>query len=57
MQVHRVLKGVEPDHFVTWLRLFEETLKDTAPNSEVVDYFMTYARNMASRLQQVMFDK
>jgi hemoglobin len=55
VQVHRKVTGVDPSHFATWLSLFEETLRDTAPNPEVVGYFMVYARNMAARLQHVMF--
>jgi hemoglobin len=57
VQVHQAITGVEPSHFATWLRLFEETLRETAPTPEAVDYFMTYARNMAGRLQQVMFPR
>jgi hemoglobin len=55
MQVHKELTQAKPEHFSAWLTLFEQTLKETAPNQEVVDFFMRYARTMAQRLQSGMF--
>lgn len=55
MRVHQALTEAEPGHFATWLRLFEETLRETAPTEEAVDYFMQYAYTMAARLQRAMF--
>ncbi|CAN5488048.1 truncated hemoglobin [soil metagenome] len=55
MPVHRSLTNAHPEHFKIWLDLFEQTLRETAPNPKVVDYFMGYANLMAERLSRVMF--
>ena len=55
MQVHVGIKEAKPAHFQTWISLFEETLKETAPNSKVVELFMERAMTMSDRLQSVMF--
>lgn len=56
MKSHRALQNAKPDHFPTWLNLFETTLQETAPNQQVVDYFMNYAHVMATRLSKAMFE-
>ncbi len=55
MQVHVGIKEAKPAHFQTWISLFEETLKETAPNSKVVELFMERAMTMSDRLLSVMF--
>jgi hemoglobin len=55
MVAHKALTEARPEHFVIWMRLFEQTLRDTAPSEAVVDYFMGFARTMAARLQSAMF--
>jgi len=56
MRVHRALSAAKPEHFDSWLQLFEETLREVAPNEEVVDYFMSFAQTMAARFQKGMFE-
>ncbi len=53
--VHQKLTVVEPHHFQTWLALFRQTLADTAPSPEAVDYFMERAERIAESLQLAMF--
>ena len=55
MQVHVGVTEAKPENFQTWIRLFEETLKETAPNVKVVELFMDRALQMSDRLQSVMF--
>lgn len=55
MVVHRQLADIQPWHFNIWLALFEQTLRDTAPNDLVVDFFMTRANAIAKRLQMGIF--
>lgn len=55
MQVHIGVKEAKPQHFQTWITLFEETLEETAPNTKVVELFMERAMTMSDRLQSVMF--
>lgn len=55
MNTHKALTQAKPEHFGMWLELFKQTLQETAPNPEVVDYFMKFANNMAQRLSSVMF--
>lgn len=55
MPVHKALKEARPEHFETWLVLFEETLNETARSAEVVNYFMGYAKSMGDRLSKAMF--
>ena len=54
---HQKLARVEPDHFAIWLDLFRQTLIDTAPTPQAVDYFMDRAHRIARSLQMAMFDK
>ncbi len=46
---------IQPWHFDVWLKLFEQTLKDTASTSEAVDYFMERAERIAQSLRLAMF--
>jgi hemoglobin len=55
MQVHVGVREAKPEHFKTWIKLFNETLNETAPNDKVVELFMERATTMSSRLQAVMF--
>lgn len=52
---HKALTEAKPEHFTIWLSLFRETLSETAPSPEVVDYFMGFADAMAARLSKAMF--
>ena len=52
---HVVLKNVKPEHFKIWLKLFEQTLVTTAPDPQVVPYFMERAQRIAHSLQLAMF--
>lgn len=52
---HKKLSQVEQSHFQTWLALFRQTLQDTAPTAEAVDYFMERANRIAESLQLAMF--
>ena len=52
---HKKLLGVQPWHFDVWLALFEETLRDTAPTTDAVAYFMDHAGQIAKGLQIAMF--
>ena len=42
-------------HFGVWLGLFKQTLEDTAPTPEAVDYFMERAERIAESLKLAMF--
>jgi hemoglobin len=55
--VHRRLDGVTCRHFERWLALFRETLTETAPSPEAVEYFMLRAERIAASLQMAMFDR
>lgn len=55
MPLHKALENAKPEHFGIWLSLFEVTLRETAPNLEVVEYFMGFANVMGERLSQAMF--
>ncbi|MBI1361278.1 MAG: globin [Alphaproteobacteria bacterium] len=52
---HQKLVRVQPGHFGIWLALFRQTLEDTAPTGEAVDYFMERANRIAESLQLAMF--
>ncbi len=52
---HQKLTHVQRAHFQTWLALFRQTLEDTAPSNEAVDYFMERAERIAESLQLAMF--
>jgi len=55
VSAHKKLSQVEQSHFQTWLALFRQTLQDTAPTPEAVDYFMERANRIAESLQLAMF--
>ena len=42
-------------HFDVWLGLFKQTLEDTAPTSDAVDYFMERAERIARSLKLAIF--
>lgn len=52
---HTRLRGVTPEHFRIWLKLFRKTLEDTAPGPDAVVYFMERASRIAESLQLAMF--
>ena len=52
---HKKLSRVQQSHFQTWLALFRQTLQDTSPTLEAVDYFMERANRIAESLQLAMF--
>lgn len=53
---HQKLRRVNPQHFSVWLGIFRQTLEDTAPGSEAVDYFMIRAERIAESLKLAMFE-
>ncbi|MFV0514198.1 MAG: group III truncated hemoglobin [Jhaorihella sp.] len=55
--VHQRLAGVEPEDFEIWLGLFRETLEDTAPTPEAVNYLMVRAERIAQSLRMAMFER
>lgn len=55
VQVHQALAGVGPEHFATWLALFEATLHDTAPSPAAAEHFLTRAHRIAATLRTAMF--
>lgn len=55
MLVHKALTSAKPEHFAIWRSLFEQTLLETAPRPEVVDYFMGFANVIGERLAKAMF--
>ena len=52
---HVKLTHVQRSDFQLWLKLFRETLEQTAPTPEVIDYFMERAQRIAESLQLAMF--
>lgn len=52
---HKKLSTVKKAHFERWLALFEQTLIETSPSPEAIDYFMERARRIAKSLQLAMF--
>lgn len=54
---HQKLTQVQQQHFSIWLDLFRQTLVDTAPTPQAVDYFMDRAQRIARSLQMAMFDR
>ena len=55
LPTHMRMKEVNKTHFDVWLKLFEETLVDTAPTSEAVDYLLVRAKRIAQSFQLAMF--
>ncbi len=54
MKVHAEVSEARSWMVPQWLELFEQTLRDTAPNEVVVEHFMGLARNMGARLASIM---
>ncbi len=52
---HQALTSVRTEDFDIWLRLFRETLNDTAPKPEAIPYFMERAERIATSLRYAMF--
>lgn len=52
---HMKLEQVQQADFQLWLNLFRETLEETAPTPEAIDYFMERAHRIAESLQLAMF--
>lgn len=52
---HKKHASIRPEHFGTWLALFEQTLVDTAPTPGAVPYFMERAHRIARSLQLALF--
>lgn len=52
---HMALEGLQPWHFNIWLALFEEALKDSAPNEKTVTFFMESASRIARSLSMSIF--
>lgn len=48
---HQKLADLRPPHFAVWLELFHQTLRETAPSPEAVDFFMEKARRIARSLE------
>jgi hemoglobin len=56
MQTHPALRDLaRPELFAVWLALFEEVVRETAPNDEVVDKFMERAKQMGTRIRDAMY--
>jgi len=47
--------SIQEWHFGIWLGLFRQTLEDTAPTPEAVDYIMERAERIAKSLKLAMF--
>lgn len=54
MKVHAGVPEARSWMVPQWLELFEQTLRDTAPNELVVEHFLSLARNMGARLASTM---
>jgi len=52
--VHKRLPGLEHHHFERWLKLFGETLLETAPTDQAVSYLMTRAERIAESLKSAI---
>lgn len=55
MPIHKALTEAKPEHFGIWLTLWDQTLQETAPQPQVVEYFMGFANVMGERLSKAMF--
>ncbi|MDI7775631.1 group III truncated hemoglobin [Asticcacaulis sp. EMRT-3] len=55
MQAHMRVKTIEAAHFGEWLFLFEQTLRDLAPDERAVDYFMVRASRIGESLKLGLF--
>lgn len=52
---HKKHKSIKSGHFDLWLRLFRQTLDETAPTPEAADYFMERAERIARSLKMALF--
>jgi hemoglobin len=52
---HLKLHSACPGDFKTWLKIFAETLHDTAPTPQAAAFFLERANRIASSLQMAMF--
>lgn len=50
-----VSADARPEYFASWLTLFEQVLRETAPNEQVVAAFMARAREMGARIRKAMY--
>ena len=55
MQAHLRVPAIEPAHFGEWLYLFEQTLRDLAPDERAVEYFMVRASRIGESLKLGLF--
>lgn len=55
MILHTSLNNAKPEHFTIWMELFDETLRESAPNEQVHRYFLKFAEDMGDRLSRAMF--
>lgn len=55
MQAHMRVPAIEPAHFGEWLYLFEQTLRDLAPDEAAVDYFMVRASRIGESFKLGLF--
>jgi hemoglobin len=55
MQAHLKLRTIEPAHFGAWLYLFEQTLRDIAPDEAAVEYFMVRANRIGESFKLALF--
>lgn len=55
MQAHMRVSSIEPAHFGEWLYLFQQTLRDIAPNEAAVEYFMVRAQRIGESLKLGLF--
>ncbi len=55
MQAHLRVAAIEPAHFGEWLHLFEQTLRDLAPDERAVEYFMVRASRIGESLKLGLF--
>ncbi len=51
---HRALAGVTPEHFDTWLRLFDDSAR-TIYSAAIAEQFVDRAGRIADSLQRAMF--
>lgn len=55
MPVHMKLTGLTPEHFQTWLTLFEQTLGEIGASEAAQAHFMDRARRIAQSFQLNIF--
>lgn len=56
VEKHRKHNGViKSEHFDLWLALFKQSLDETAPNPDCVEYFMIRAKRIAKSLKLSIF--